>query len=203
MYFSAEQARTQCNTAKELLLKQFKPRIGKKILDSVFFSAYRNRALGFAGLPYEAPVCGRLLNRPAVASWIERFPSSQLFLLEDGTLHFLTEHGEEDLPGEIAEEVMDVYRRVLAAPGELNEKGELLLDLKTYPVGPHYPVNLLLGDRAGYPYPLCTTPKSALDALGRGSFRATGGQQVLATRCVLALEENGEPPNRQFYLVDY
>lgn len=37
MYFSAEQARTQCNTAKELLLKQFKPRIGKKILDSVFF----------------------------------------------------------------------------------------------------------------------------------------------------------------------
>jgi len=200
--FTVEQARTQRLTAKELLLQRFRGEIGKNMVDAVFFSARRDRVLGFAGLPYEAPVCAHLLNRPAVASWLERFPGSQLLLLEGKAPRFLTESGEEELPYEVAADVMDVYRRVLAAPGQLNEKGELLLDLKTYPVGPHYPVNLLLGDRAGYAYPLCTTPKSALDALGRGSFRATGGQQVLATRCVLALEENGEPANRQFYLVE-
>lgn len=33
-------------------------------------------------------------------------------------------------------------------------------------------------------------------------FRGTGGTQVLATRCTLQLEENGEPANRQFYLVE-
>lgn len=197
-----EQARTQQATAGELIFEKFASKIGKNVVDAVFLSAHRDRALGFAGLPYEAPVCAHLLNRPNVASWIERFLGSQLLLLEGKTLRFLTQSGEEHLPGEVSEEIMTTYRRVLDAPGRLNEKGELLLDLKTYPVGPHYPVNLLLGDRAGYPYPLCTTPKSALDALGRGSFRATGGQQVLATRCVLALEENGEPANRQFYLVE-
>lgn len=202
VFFSVEQARTQQATARELIFEKFASKIGENVVDAVFLSARRDRALGFSGLPYEAPVCAHLLNRPNVASWIERFPGSQLLLLEGKTLRFLTQHGEEQLPGEVLEEIMTTYRRVLDAPGRLNEKGELLLDLKTYPVGPHYPVNLLLGDRAGYPYPLCTTPKSALDALGRGSFRATGGQQVLATRCVLALEENGEPANRQFYLVE-
>ena len=54
----------------------------------------------------------------------------------------------------------------------------------------------------GYAYPLVTTPKSALDTLGRGSFRATGGTQVLATRYTLHPEQNGEPANRQFYLVE-
>lgn len=193
VFFSVEQARTQQATARELIFEKFASKIGKNV---VFLSARRDRALGFAGLPYEAPVCAHLLNRPNVASWVERFPGSQLLLLEGKTLRFLTQSGEEQLPGEVSEEIMTTYRRVLDTPGRLNEKGELLLDLKTYPVGPHYPVNLLLGDRAGYPYPLCTTPKSALDALGRGSFRATGGQQVLA------LEENGEPANRQFYLVE-
>ncbi|MDD4379844.1 MAG: hypothetical protein PHR15_00005, partial [Atopobiaceae bacterium] len=84
----------------------------------------------------------------------------------------------------------------------LDEKGELVLDLKAYQVGPHYPVNLLLGNRDGYPYPLYTTPKAALDGLGRGSFRATGGTQVLASRFAIELEQNGEPANRQFYLVE-
>lgn len=142
------------------------------------------------------------MNRPAAAACLDGVPGSQLLWLEGETVRRQTERGEEPVPPEAAEEIRTVVRRVLSSPGQLNEKGELLLDLKAYPVGPHYPVNLLLGDRAGYPYPLCTTPKSALDALGRGSFRATGGQQVLATRCVLDLEENGEPANRQFYLVE-
>ena len=69
-----------------------------------------------------------------VASRLERFSGSRLLLVEGKALRFLTERGEKELPREVADEVMDVYRR------------------------------------------------------------------VLATRCVLAVEENGEPANRQFYL---
>lgn len=109
-----------------------------------------------------------------------RFSGSQLFWLEgENKVRHRTEAGEQSVPEEVAAEVLAVYHRVMSSPGALNEKGELLLALKACPVGPHYPVNLLLGNRAGYPYPLCTTPKSMLDALGRGSFRGTGGIQPL------------------------
>lgn len=201
MHFSTEYARTQTATAYERITEAFGTQEG--VLDAAFFSGGRKAALGFGGLPFAAPLCARLMNRPAVAAYLARFSGSQLFWLEEGSrVCHRTETGEQTVPEEAAAEVLSVYRRVMSSPGTLNEKGELLLDLKTYPVGPHYPVNLLLGNRAGYPYPLCTTPKSVLDALGRGSFRGTGGTQVLATRCTLQLEENGEPANRQFYLVE-
>lgn len=202
MYYSNEQARTQTVTAAGQIAQCFPRQAALGALDGAFFSASRQAALGFGGLPFEAPVCAYLLSDRTVADYLARFSSSQLFWLEGETVHHSTETGEMPLPAAVARAVKAVYDRVMASPGTLNDKGELLLDLKAYPVGPHYPVNLLLGNRAGYPYPLCTTPKSALDSLGRGSFRGTGGQQILASRCVLQLEENGEPANRQFYLVE-
>lgn len=211
MHFMTEQARTQSLTARQLIQRQFGSLLSGPV-DAEFFSARRTAALGFAGLPYEVPVCAYLFNEPMVAEYLSRCPGSQLFQLEDEVLndwtedhqilHHWTEEGETLLPAHVRSAVMEICRRLLASPGRLNEKGELELDLKAYPVGPHYPVNLLLGNRAGFSHPLCTTPKSALDSLGRGSFRATGGQQVLATRCVLDPSENGEPANRQFYLVE-
>lgn len=201
MHLSTEYARTQTVTARERIVRTFGRQEGA--LDAEFLSGSRKAALGFAGLPFEAPLCARIMNRPAAAAYLAGFPGSQLLWLEgeDRVCH-MTEAGEQTVPDEAAAEILEVYRRVMSSPGTFNEKGELLLDLKAYPVGPHYPVNLLLGSRAGYPYPLCTTPKSVLDALGRGSFRGSGGTQVLATRCTLQLEENGEPANRQFYLVE-
>lgn len=202
MYYTNEQARTQTISAPLLIYSTFGNQIGNRILDAEFVSASRDRALGFAGLPYKAPICGYLLASAQVAAIMESTQGSALLSLTQRELRLFTETGEQTLSGEERDAILEIYDRVMASPGQLNDKGELILDLKAYPVGPHYPVNLLLGNRAGYSYPLCTTPKSALDALGRGSFRATGGQQVLATRCVLALEENGEPANRQFYLVE-
>ena len=202
MFFQAEQARTQTLTAGEAIARRFAARIGAKALDAEFLRADRSAALGFLGLPFEAPICAYLMNAPATAAYIAGFSGDQAFCVEDGQVLHLTGSGEAPAPADVADEVLDIYHRVLASPGEINEKGDLLLDLKAYPVGLHYPVNLLLGDRAGYPYPLCTTPKSALDGLGRGSFRASGGTQVLATRYTLRPEENGEPVNRQFYLVE-
>ncbi len=202
MHYSNEQARTQRLTAAQLIRDVFGSQALPGALDAEFLSASRSHALGFAGLPFEAPICAYLMNQPQVAADLQGRGGSQLFWVEGRTVRHRTEQGEVPVPQAVAGSVLEIYDRVLASPGQLNEQGELLLDLKAYPVGPHYPVNLLLGNRAGFAYPLCTTPKSALDSLGRGSFRATGGQQVLATRCVLQLEENGEPANRQFYLVE-
>ena len=202
MHYSIEQARTQSVTARQKIRQIFPEKVHGRSYDAEFFAADRARALGFTGLPYYAPICAYLLSEHTIAAFLDTVPGSVLLEQQEGKILAVAQTGAVRLPEDVTQAVLAVYRRVLASPGTLNEKGELILDLKAYPVGPHYPVNLLLGNRAGYPFPLCTTPKSALDALGRGSFRATGGQQVLATRCVLQLEENGEPANRQFYLVE-
>ncbi len=200
MVFTAEQARTQTVTAEGLIREAFPGLTGA--LDAEFFDAGRRSAFGVSGLPYTAPVCVRILNDPAAAKYLSGFAGCQLISLEGDRAVHRTQEGERRLPQEVERSILSIARKVLASPGKLNERGELVLDLKTCPVGPHYPVNLLLGDRSDYPEPLYTTPKSALDGLGRGSFRAAGPKQVLSTRYVLAPEENGEPANRQFYLFE-
>jgi Cellobiose phosphorylase len=202
MFYQDEQARTQRINACSKIRKEFKRLGDLGIVDAVYRTASRQDAVGFSDLPYEAPICTYLLNQKDVAAFLEKQTGSILIQYQKHKIYFMNRQGmlKEDNAAERG--ALEVYHKVLASAGTLNEEGELVLDLKAYPVGPHYPVNLLLGNRAGYPYPLCTTPKSALDSLGRGSFRATGGEQVLATRCVLELEENGEPANRQFYLTE-
>ncbi|MBR6049904.1 MAG: glycosyl transferase [Clostridia bacterium] len=90
------------------------------------------------------------------------------------------------------------------AAGYIGEHGEHVIRLHgtSVDIGPHFDVNLLLGNRVGYPSPLISTPKAALDAFGRGSFRADASRQVLATRFDLRFEHNGEPTNRQFYIYE-
>ena len=83
MHFSTEYARTQAVTARERITEAFGRQEGA--LDAEFFSGDRKAALGFAGLPYEAPLCARLMNRPAVAAYLARFSGSQLFWLEEGS----------------------------------------------------------------------------------------------------------------------
>ncbi len=200
MIFTAEQARTQSITAEDLIRKEF-PSVSGPV-DAEFLGAGRTAALGVSGLPYPAPVCEHLMNTPLVAEYISGFSGSQLIAIKDGGAIHMTAGGSKSMPAQVEADVLDVVNRVLASPGKLNEKGELVLDLKAYSVGSHFPINLLLGDRSDYPEPLYTTPKSALDGLGRGSFRAAGPKQVLSTRYVLSPEENGEPANRQFYLFE-
>lgn len=201
MYYSQEQARTETITASQVIYSAFKHQI-KGQLDAEFVTADRRRAVGFAGLPYTAPICTHLLNGDTSAEWLNATDGNILLVKTSKSLKAYAEQGELNLSKAAKQEIEAIYQRVVESRGTLNSKGELTLDLLSYPVGPHYPVNLLLGNREGYSYPLCTTPKGAVDALGHGSFRATGGTQVLATRCVLPLEENGEPENRQFYITE-
>ena len=202
MNFSTERAREQVKPALDFVRESFGEKAAAPTLDAIYLDAPRTRALGFVGLPYEAPICQHLMADRGVALFVESLQTTALVSLAGEVVTCETADGLVEVPGAVTEAVKAAVTRVIAGAGILGSDGNFSLDLKAYPVSSHYAVNLLLGNRAGYPYPLCTTPKGAVDGLGRGSFRATGGEQVLATRFVLDPSQNGEPENRQFYLTE-
>ncbi|MBQ6217301.1 MAG: hypothetical protein IJK53_07940 [Erysipelotrichaceae bacterium] len=170
--------------------------------DALFSDAGRQRIFVFTGLPYDAPICLHLLSDPAVYQEISRHKDDVLIVKKEEDLFLYVNGSKEELNDDIRKRITKIYDTILLSPGELNENGELKIDLKGYHIGSHYGVNLLLGDRSEYADCLQSTPKSVLDELGRGSFRGRQEKQVLATRYVLSPDENGEPANRQFYLIE-
>lgn len=197
-----ETARTRAVMPENMLYEKFADAEGR-CNDALFTNAAMTRVLGITGLPFHMPVCNELLNDPGFLNWFEPVGESVLIEWQEDRCRAFTESsGETSMSEDAARSIMNAVRRLKESPGRLNEKGELIIDLKSQNVGLHYPVNLLLGDRSRFEFPLVTTPKSSVDALGRGSFRAAGGDQVLATRYTLHPEENGEPANRQFYLYE-
>lgn len=200
MYFHSETARSTKKTALQAAEKSFGKYLSR-CTDAVFTDGSRTKVLAATGLAVELPVCDQLRREPALREVIAENDSVLFdFSKENTVCHTLS--GEITLTDAQTEAALQALRRAADAPGKLNENGELELDLKAEPVGPHYNVNLLLGWRAGYNAPLFTTPKSSVDSLGRGAFRAGGPKQVLASRCVLQPEDAGEPANRQFYLYE-
>jgi len=201
MHFTSERARDNITTAAQVVESRFGALLSGKT-DADYIDAARSHAIGATGLEFDAPVCMHLVNDPVAGAFIDSFADTdQLFDFSDGVKHF-TADGQTALDSDLAARLSDIFQRSMKSRGYIDPNGDHIIDLKTYPVGSHYNVNLLIGNRSGYEYPLLTTPKSAMDSLGRGSFRSGGSAQVLATRCVLQLEENGEPANRQFYIVE-
>ena len=201
MHFTVETSRTEPVSALSFAEKRFAGKL-HGATDAVYADAKKDHVYAYTGLPYYAPVMTMILSDPALFALFEKAEDDVLFVREnEGTKVFC---GHKAVPlSAAAEKALDsLYRKMISSPGKLNENGELEYDLTGIPVGSHYTVNLLLGDRSEYADCLQSTPKAALDAFGRGSFRGKQEKQVLATRYVLSLEENGEPANRQFYLTE-
>jgi cellobiose phosphorylase len=177
--------------------------------DAVFADSRRGAVAGVAGLRVRAPVMGELFAVAAFARLAgELFREGKSLLVAAtprGPTFYV--HGSAG-PAPLApdESLVRAVASVLAGAeswgGRLLEDGSHAIGLTDPVPGPHFAVNLLLGNRIGYPYPLQTTPKSVVDRLGRGSFRSHAATQVLATRWDLRQEENGFPCNRQFHLVE-
>ncbi|MBE6040914.1 MAG: glycosyl transferase [Clostridiales bacterium] len=224
--FKQETARQLNVTPEEALAAAFSGIDIAGCTDAAFLDAARTRVMGISGLGMHMPICAELLNVPAFCAFASGAKGSLLVTGSGDSRKLLISSNREmtasvkaawetadtdgdarriaaaELPQEICRLISEAENRLAESCGHINSRGELILDFRSRQIGTHYPVNLLLGDRAGYPYPLCTTPKSVTDALGRGSFRAAGGDQVLATRYTVNAEENGEPANRQFYLYE-
>ncbi len=197
-HFTIETSRRQSMTALDRAKEVFSDQL-HQYSDALFFDAKRDRVFAFTGLRYHAPVCTHLINDPQIYTYLKDIDGDILFN-EDLDLYY---NGRfHSIDGPLKERFQVILDRIYSSPGTLNDKGELCIDLKSYHIGSHYGVNLLLGERSEYADCLQSTPKSVLDEFGRGSFRGKQEKQVLATRYVLSPDENGEPANRQFYITE-
>lgn len=149
------------------------------------------------------PFIYELLKDSKVNNYIKSFNKICLLLIEENSSFFIDEHqNHHQIPHEIHICIIKCIHELDDFGGVLNDKNELVINLKSKRVGPHYDVNLLLGDRTKFAEPLLSTPKSVVNSFGFGSFRGDSNYQVLATRWDIRPEENGNPFNRQFYLLE-
>lgn len=195
MNFNCELSRDSFKTASARLKELFPDACG--IIDAEYIYADRSRVIGISKLPIFAPVCNSILGSKALLDYLDELDCDVHFIYGER----ITANGA-DVPDAVDSVIKNVVNTAIKGVGYLNEKGEHVIDLKGAFVGPHYTVNLLLGCRIGFENPMISTPKAALDAFGRGAFRAAADTQVLASRCVMNPEEAGEPANRQFYITE-
>lgn len=176
----------------------------KDFTDCQFLDASFENIFAVTGLKEKMPLASMLLNNGKILNYINKFSKcSHILSFDNNTVFHYTDDGKiHSLGKELIKIINDYYTGLSGAAGEINEKGEHILDLKKPFISPHFSVNLLIGDRTGFEYPLQTTPKSVIDSFGRGSFRAQAAEQVLATRWDMRPEENGFPSNRQFYITE-
>ena len=178
------------------------------IVDAIFTDGRQKGVIGVSGLPMKVPATFELLKNHEIASYILEKADSQgsiLICLNGKSVKMYIKHFnilECKLPKRIEENVLAILSEVEKWAGVLNEQGEHEIDLFAPVPGPHFCVNLLMGNRIDYPYPLQTMPKSVVDRLGGGSFRSHAATQVLASRWDMRQEENGFPANRQFYIIE-
>lgn len=193
--YTVEKSRDSFESAASRLKKVFPDAAG--IIDAEYFDSERKRVVGISSLPLYAPICLSLFGKKEFLDFISSTDSDIHIVFGETVLV-----NSKEAPENISRLVKEEYKRAMAGVGALTENGEHVIDLKGGYVGTHYGINLLLGCRVGFENPMLTTPKSAVDPLGRGAFRAGADTQVLASRFVMNADEAGEPANRQFYLTE-
>ncbi len=181
------------------------------VVDAIFADSGMDRVIGIADIKRKMPIMLEIINNHTVNSYFNSLLTSETSILilpnDSGTILSIFTSKDDvkeitDVPAPVTETILLLLSETAAWGGYLNQQGEHVIDLISPLPGPHFGVNLLLGNRIGFPHALQTTPKSVVDRLGRGSFRTHAATQVLATRWDLRQEENGFPANRQFYLVE-
>ncbi len=178
--------------------------------DAIYSDSTFENVLGVCGLPFKAPVMLELLKDEKIAMEfinLIKEKSSLLIVLKtkNSFTAYLNRNGkinQVELSEYGKRKIKNITKEIQNWAGSLNSEGEHIINLKNPSPGPHFYVNLLMGNRIEFPYSLQTTPKSVVDFLGGGSFRSHADFQVLATRWDFRQEENGFPANRQFYLVE-
>ena len=170
--------------------------------DVINYLPNKDVLVGLTGLNKEVPLLQDLTNRKGFITLLNTLSDKSRVLIDVKDKAIYINGKKEKLSNELVDELNKSITVFSNYGGYLNDKGEHVIDLKSEIVAPHYAVNLLLGDRSKLSEPLLTTPKGVVDAFGGGSFRGPAANQVLATRWDMDPSENGNPFNRQFYLVE-
>ncbi|MBU3804511.1 MAG: glycosyl transferase [Candidatus Cellulosilyticum pullistercoris] len=202
-------ARETLNEATKVLNQCFKEYMNKDLVyDSQFMDVSSTHIIAIGGFVFKVPALKELFKDQELSMYFSQLSStaSHLFCIEENKVNYFYY-----MNGVVTEKSVDlsIQKRIMAIcedykrwAGYINEKGEHVIDLKKPVPGPHFYTNMLLGDRMNFDLALQSTPKSVVDRLGGGSFRAHAANQVLATRWDMLPEENGFPANRQFYIVE-
>lgn len=178
-----------------------------RVLDACWLDARATRVAAVLGpgpiRPLIAAVRSHAQYGPETERWTAQF-GNWAILFDADRVRVAGSRSTDELP--LSEELRvfltDLRDRSLSWAGFMTENGDHVFDPRAPSPGTHFRANLLIGDRAGYPHPLLTTPKAVVDEWGRGSSRSHADRQILATRWDMLPEENGFPANRQFYLVE-
>ena len=192
-------ARDQQVSAKSIALGKF---------NSIITGNVSAQYIGFTKTPVVAAVSGLAFESPVVSVVLQLNEINDVLtkLFEQGKSVLFTAEGDLYAEGSSAPEAISAEQKAAIKAaidgaktwgGELDGNGELTFDPATPAPGPHYYTNMLIGNRIGFDRPLQSTPKSAVDALGGGSFRSHADTQVLATRWDYLPEEtasSGESP---------
>jgi cellobiose phosphorylase len=197
-------------TPESLLRSRFKTLNENIKVDAMFADTTFKSVIGVAGMPFKVPAVLQLLKNREVSEYLlteaTKGASVMIEVQDNGSVAvYKSSNGETqkvEVSPDIKQKIETALSNVGKWAGELNKKGEHVIDLLTPAPGPHFYVNLLMGNRTGFDHALQTTPKSVVDRLGRGAFRSHAATQVLATRWDMRQEEGGFPANRQFYLVE-
>ena len=181
----------------------------KEVVDAIFAGSSYSSVVAISGIKFKEPAVIELMKDPKAAGIISGLAdkdNSVLIQLKPESIIIYQASSSNLVAIEVTEDVRIILSEILKNSdqwaGRLNAEGEHEIDLMTPAPGPHFYVNLLMGNRIGFPHALQTTPKSVVDRFGGGSFRSHANAQVLGTRWDMRQEENGFPANRQFYVVE-
>lgn len=174
-----------------------------KINDACYLNLESKKILAVSYGNIMLPFTSYILKEFELNKFFNSSKESWLLIVDKDEVKCLTSDGKTPkITNEIEKKIISCIHALDNYGGKLDENGNQVFDLKSKAVGPHFTTNLLLGNRMDYKNPLLTTPKSVVDAFGRGSFRGEASFQILATRWDIRPEENGNPFNRQFYIVE-
>lgn len=210
MQIKSQRARGQSNTAETVASARFSDIKMTGALSAQYVSGIENGpVLAVSGLPFYAPAAACIMQEAELFEIFQREFSnnnSVLFSYEnDVVMAYVCEgRSTRSISLNASQElcIKSVLNNINSWGGTLDQDAILKCDPGAPAPGPHYFTNLLIGNRMDFSRPLQSTPKSVVDRLGRGSFRAHADTQVLATRWDYLPEENGFPANRQFYLLE-
>lgn len=169
------------------------------ISDIAIYSYPKKVYVAYSSKYENVPILDYLFRNKKISDLLSTFENAYILISES---KMLVNSNLYEIDKEIRTIILEANEYFSTYGGYLNKDGEHVYNLKSPQIGPHFSVNLLLGDASYSKDALLMTPKSVVDSFGSGSFRGAAAYQVLATRWDMDPSENGNPFNRQFYILE-